>query len=377
MLVNIKDWCKNTFEVVNQFRVNTENSHHRYDVMLLINGVPAVQIELKTLGISHRRAMERIVDYKNDSGNGYAKTSLCFIQLLIVSNRTDTWHFADNNARHFAFDAEERFLPVYQFAVEDNAKITHLDDFADRFLVKCALGWMISRYMVLIAGERKLLMMRPYRIYAVKAVVDRIDKNRGNGYIWHTTGSGETLTSLKASTLLKANENVHKSLIASAVIDHDYIMKLIADYSSQDPKKLTISRERLIGLILSGAKFLGEREDITEYVRSLRDGEGLDEAAIRAGYERFKDDKRSKEIAAVAQARGLTTEALAAFIETILQRMVFDGEHLTDLMAPLELDRRERRERELALMNDLVPFLNRRADGRKISGLNVYEREGA
>ena len=89
-LVNIKDWCKNTFEVVNQLRINTDNSHHRYDVILLINGVPVVQIELKTLGISPRRAMEQIVDYKNDPGNGYTKTLLCFVQLFIVSNRTDT-----------------------------------------------------------------------------------------------------------------------------------------------------------------------------------------------------------------------------------------------------------------------------------------------
>ncbi len=86
-LVNIKDWCKNTFEVVNQLRINTDNSHHRYDVILLINGVPVVQIELKTLGISPRRAMEQIVDYKNDPGNGYTRTLLCFVQLFIVSNR--------------------------------------------------------------------------------------------------------------------------------------------------------------------------------------------------------------------------------------------------------------------------------------------------
>ena len=211
-LVNIKDWCKNTFEVVNQLRVNTDNSHHRYDVMLLINGVPVVQIELKSLGISPRRAMEQIVDYKNDPGNGYTKTLLCFIQLFIVSNRTDTWYFANNNARHFAFDADERFLPVYQFAAEDNTRITHLDDFADRFLPKCTLGQMISKYMVLIASEQKLLMMRAYQIYAVKAIVDCINQNSGNGYIWHTTGSGKTLTSFKASTLLKTNKSIHKCL---------------------------------------------------------------------------------------------------------------------------------------------------------------------
>ena len=211
-LVNIKDWCKNDFEVVNQLRINTDNSHRRYDVILLINGVPVVQIELKTLGITPRRAMEQIVNYKNDPGNGYTKTLLCFVQLFIVSNRTDTWYFANNNARHFAFDADERFLPVYQCADEDNTKIAHLNDFADRFLSKCTLGQMISKYMVLIASEQKLLMMRPYHIYAVKAIVDCIDQNCGNGYIWHTTGSGKTLTSFKASTLLKTNESIHKCL---------------------------------------------------------------------------------------------------------------------------------------------------------------------
>lgn len=211
-LVNIKDWCKNTFEVVHQLRINTNNSHHRYDVILLINGIPAVQIELKTLGISPRRAMEQIVDYKNDPGNGYTKTLLCFIQLFIVSNRSDTWYFANNNARHFAFNAEERFLPIYQFAAEDNKKVTHIDSFAETFLLKCTLGKMISRYMVLIASEQKLMMMRPYQIYAVKQIVDTIHQNCGNGYIWHTTGSGKTLTSFKASTLLKDNPDIEKCL---------------------------------------------------------------------------------------------------------------------------------------------------------------------
>ena len=211
-LVNIRDWCKNTFEIVNQLRINTENSHHRYDVMILINGVPAVQVELKTLGISPRRAMQQIVDYKNDPGNGYTRTLLCFVQLFVVSNRTDTRYFTNNNARHFSFNAEERFLPIYQFAAEDNTKITHLDDFAEQFLAKCTLGRMISRYTVLVASEQKLLMMRPYQIYAVKRIVDCIEENSGNGYIWHTTGSGKTLTSFKASTLLKNNDDIHKCL---------------------------------------------------------------------------------------------------------------------------------------------------------------------
>lgn len=211
-LVNIKDWCKNDFEVINQLRINTDNSHHRYDVILLINGVPVVQIELKTLELSPRRAMEQIVEYKNDIGNGYTSTLLCFMQLFIVSNQSNTLYFANNHNQHFSFNADERFLPIYQLARENNSKITHLDDFADHFLKKCTLGQMISRYMVLVASEQKLMIMRPYQIYAVKAIVDCIHQNRGNGYIWHTTGSGKTLTSFKTSTLLKDNPDIDKCL---------------------------------------------------------------------------------------------------------------------------------------------------------------------
>ena len=175
---------------------------------------------------------------------------------------------------------------------------------------------------------------------------------------------------------MSTSSNSSSFLFASAVIDYDYIMKLIAKYSGQDPKKMTISREQLIGLIQSDAKFLDEREEITEYVRSLTEGEGLDEAAIRAGYEQFKAEKQTKEIEDLAQAHRLTPESLSAFVGTILQRMIFDGEQLTDLMEPLGLGWRKRRDRELALMADLVPLLNKRADGRAISGLNAYEQGG-
>lgn len=209
-LVNLKDWCKNSFEVIHQLRINTDYSHHRYDVILLINGVPLVQIELKTLGVNPRRAMEQIVEYKADPGNGYTKTLLCFLQLFVVSNRTETWYFANNHERHFAFNAEERYLPVYQFADPDNRKVVHLDEFAEKFLAKCTLAEMVSRYMVLLQSEQKLLMMRPYQIYAVKAIVDCIHENNGNGYVWHTTGSGKTLTSFKAATLLKDNPDIEK-----------------------------------------------------------------------------------------------------------------------------------------------------------------------
>lgn len=211
-LVNIKEWCKNDYEVVNQLRMNTRNSFQRYDVIILINGIPVVQIELKALEVSPRRAMQQIVDYKNDVGNGYANSLLCFMQMFIVSNHSITYYFANNNNQHFNFNADEQFLPVYQWADENNKKITNLDDFSVAFLAKCKLGKMISRYMVLVANEQKMLIMRPYQIYAVNAIMSCIEENRGNGYIWHTTGSGKTLTSFKASTLLKENPDIEKCL---------------------------------------------------------------------------------------------------------------------------------------------------------------------
>jgi type I restriction enzyme R subunit len=211
-LVNNKDWCKNDYEVISQLRMNTENSNQRYDIILLINGLPMVQIELKRLDISPRKAMQQIVDYKNEPGNGYGTSLMCFMQLFIVSNRTNTIYFSNNKKQHFQFNADEQFLPIYHLADEKNVKIKHLHDFTDRFLKKCTLGEMISKYMVLVETEQKLLVMRPYQIYAVKAIDECVRQNRGNGYIWHTTGSGKTLTSFKASTLLKDNPDIEKCL---------------------------------------------------------------------------------------------------------------------------------------------------------------------
>ncbi|OWP65068.1 DEAD/DEAH box helicase [Hymenobacter amundsenii] len=211
-LVDIKEWCKNDFEVVNQLRMSTASSHHRYDVILLINGLPMVQLELKTLEVTPRRAMQQIMDYKADPGNGYTNSLMCFIQLFIVSNRAEVLYFSNNRAQHFNFSADEQFLPVYQYADINNKKPKGLHDFAIQFLSKCTLAQTISKYMVLVESEQRLLVMRPYQVYAVKAIDECIRDNRGNGYIWHTTGSGKTLTSFKASTLLKDNRDIEKCL---------------------------------------------------------------------------------------------------------------------------------------------------------------------
>ena len=191
-------------------------------MILLINGVPVVQIELKNHTIVTRKAREQIVHYKNDPGNGYSNTLLCFMQLFIVSNEHHTYYFANNPTHHFSFNADERFLPIYELADKDNKKLGDLNKFTKAFLPKCTLGETISRYMVLVASEQKLMMMRPYQVYAVKAIVECIHQNRGNGYIWHTTGSGKTLTSFKASTLLKDNPDIEKCLFVVDRKDLDH-----------------------------------------------------------------------------------------------------------------------------------------------------------
>lgn len=210
-LVNLRDWCKNDYEVVNQLRINTADSNHRYDVIILVNGLPLVQIELKRHSVSPMKAVKQIVDYKQDLGNGYTNTLMCFMQLFVVSNgESDTMFFANNNDEYFHFDTTNYYLPVYHAADRDNHKIASLDKFADMMLQKIELGKLISRYMVLVETERKLLVMRPYQIYAVESIVETVKQNSGNGFIWHTTGSGKTLTSFKASTLLKDNKDIEK-----------------------------------------------------------------------------------------------------------------------------------------------------------------------
>lgn len=162
-------------------------------------------------------------------------------------------------------------------------------------------------------------------------------------------------------------------LFASADIDYDYIMNLIASFSGQTPAQQEMSREQLIRLIRSDAKFMDELDEITAYVRTLETGKPLTEELVRAGYHQFKDERLVAELAAIAGSHGLNNEALQAFVDAILDRMIFDGDQLTDLMAPLDLGWRERREKELALMDDLVPLLKKRTGGRAISGLNAYE----
>ena len=162
-------------------------------------------------------------------------------------------------------------------------------------------------------------------------------------------------------------------LFASAVIDYDYIMSLIADSTQKKPAKQKMTKSQVISLLKSNSNLMEEEEDLTEYINSLDWESGQDVDMLRKGYDKFKDDKYNKEIATIANKHGLQTADLKKFIEKIMSRMIFDGEKLTDLLAPLDLNWKERRVKELALMEDLVPQLKKLAQGHEISGLAAYE----
>lgn len=202
-LLNIEHWCRNQFQVTRQVTMDKGSYKNRYDVTLLINGLPLVQIELKRRGLEMKEAFNQINRYKRHSfWSSYGLFQ--YVQLFIISNGVNTKYLANSG---------ERVLP-YKFtnywADADNKKITQLTDFADAFLEKCHLSKMICKYIVLHQTTQTLMVLRPYQFHAVEAIINRVKDTDKNGYIWHTTGSGKTLTSFKASQILIKLPKVHK-----------------------------------------------------------------------------------------------------------------------------------------------------------------------
>lgn len=164
-------------------------------------------------------------------------------------------------------------------------------------------------------------------------------------------------------------------LFSSVLIDYDYIMTLIAKYtqSQSEPQKQKMRKEQLISMLSATSNFLDEREDIIEYIDSLQIGVALNEKQIKEGYQKFRERKNNQEINVIAEKHGIEIQSMQAFIQEIIDRMIFDGEKLSDLLVPLDLSWRERTQKEQDLMDDLIPLLKKLADGREIVGLNAYE----
>ncbi|WP_339117701.1 type I restriction endonuclease, partial [Staphylococcus haemolyticus] len=192
--MNLKQWCQNKFQVTNQISVK-DKYKSRYDVTILINGLPLVQIELKRSGVAITEAFNQIERYRRQNYTGLFR----YIQLFVVSNKMETRYYANSDREIFKGQ-------MFYWSNEQNERINYLKDFIEDFLEPCHIAKMISRYMVVNETDKILMALRPYQVYAVEAILNRALETNNNGYIWHTTGSGKTLTSFKASQLLSQEE---------------------------------------------------------------------------------------------------------------------------------------------------------------------------
>lgn len=197
-LMNIKKWCQNTFQVTNQVSVN-DTHKSRYDVTVLINGLPLVQIELKRSGVAITEAFNQIERYRRQNYTGLFR----FIQMFVVSNKMETRYYANS-------DQKIMKSHMFYWSDEKNDRINVLKDFIESFLEPCHIAKMISRYMIINETDKILMALRPYQVYAVEALLNRAIETNNNGYIWHTTGSGKTLTSFKASQILAQEPDIKK-----------------------------------------------------------------------------------------------------------------------------------------------------------------------
>jgi type I restriction enzyme R subunit len=198
--LNQDDYTQNTFQVIQQIKIQGKYQN-RYDVTILINGLPLVQIELKRRGIELKEAFNQINRYHRDS-YGYSTGLFQYIQIFIISNGVNTKYFANNK--------DQSFKQTFYWTDKDNQKLTEISQFASSFLHIYHIAKMISQYIVLTSTSKKLMILRPYQIYAVEAIVNQVNTSRENGYIWHTTGSGKTLTSFKTAQILVQNNSIDK-----------------------------------------------------------------------------------------------------------------------------------------------------------------------
>ncbi len=206
--LNKRDWCKNRFQVANQITMKCKYTN-RYDVTILINGLPLVQIELKKRGVELKQAFNQIHRYQIHSYHNLFN----YIQIFVISNGVNTKYFANNSDLNYNF--------TFFWKDENNMNITNLNDFANTFLEKCQLSKLISRYMVLNESTKSLMVLRAYQYYAVEAILEKVS-NKINGYVWHTTGSGKTLTSFKVCQILSQKEDIDKVMFIVDRNDLDY-----------------------------------------------------------------------------------------------------------------------------------------------------------
>ena len=218
--LNRTHWCQNEFQVSNQITVEGRKKC-RYDVTILINGLPLVQIELKRRGVELKQAYNQIQRYHKTSFHGLFD----YVQLFVISNGVNTRYFANNPNSGYKF--------TFNWTDAANVPFNELEKFATSFFDKCTLGKIIGKYIVLHEGDKCLMVLRPYQFYAVEKILDRVKNSNSNGYIWHTTGAGKTLTSFKAAQLVAELDDVDKVMF---VVDrHDLDTQTQSEYEAFEP----------------------------------------------------------------------------------------------------------------------------------------------
>ena len=241
--LNRTQWCQNEFQVSNQITVEGRKKC-RYDVTILINGLPLVQIELKRRGVELKQAYNQIQRYHKTSFHGLFD----YIQLFVISNGVNTRYFANNPNSGYKF--------TFNWTDAANHPFNELDKFAVFFLEKCTLGKIIGKYIVLHEGDKCLMVLRPYQFYAVEKILDRVQNSNDNGYIWHTTGAGKTLTSFKAAQLVSELDDVDKVMF---VVDrHDLDTQTQSEYEAFEPGAVdsTDNTDELVKRLQSNSKFI-------------------------------------------------------------------------------------------------------------------------
>lgn len=197
-ILNTTDVSKNIFEVTHQTTVVGKYTN-RYDVTLLINGLPIIQIELKRRGMDIKEAFNQIERYRKHSYQGLYR----YIQIFVITNGVDTKYFANN-------DRNILYSYTFFWTNEKNERITNLNDFTQAFLTPSHIIKMISKFTIVNDTDKLLIVMRPYQVYATEALVRRATETNLNAYVWHTTGSGKTLTSFKVAEILSHNPKIKK-----------------------------------------------------------------------------------------------------------------------------------------------------------------------
>ena len=241
--LNRTHWCQNEFQVSNQITVEGRKKC-RYDVTILINGLPLVQIELKRRGVELKQAYNQIQRYHKTSFHGLFD----YIQLFVISNGVNTRYFANNPNSGFKF--------TFNWTDAANVPFNDLEKFATVFFDKCTLGKIIGKYIVLHEGDKCLMVLRPYQFYAVEKILDRVENSNDNGYIWHTTGAGKTLTSFKAAQLVSELDDVDKVMF---VVDrHDLDTQTQAEYEAFEPGAVdsTDNTDELVKRLHSNSKII-------------------------------------------------------------------------------------------------------------------------